>query len=86
MTTASTPQELTEARIHIAQLQVQVRHLTDSVDDLRESNRSQNEKLDKIVETLSEARGGWKTLMMVGGAAATCGAGLAAFLEHLFKG
>lgn len=34
------------------------------------------EKLDSIGQQLAEARGGWKTLLLVGGAAGALGSGL----------
>ena len=37
-------------------------------------------KLDDIIETLSEAKGGWRTLLWVGGAAGAIGALVAKFV------
>lgn len=71
--------ELIEARIAIAKLETQVEHLTASVADL-------SSKLDAVLCQLSEAKGGWRTLMLVGGAASTLGAGLTWMLNHLPKG
>lgn len=81
-----TQQELTEARINIGVLQAQVGHLTQSMDDLQESNKQLTAKLDQVLITLSEARGGWRTLMIVGGAASTAGAGLTWIAQHFAKG
>lgn len=72
--TDPTQQELAEARINIGILQTQVGHLTEGMADLQETNRQLTAKLDQVLLTLSEARGGWRTLMAVGGAAATAGA------------
>lgn len=79
-------QALTEARIHIGRLQVEVAHLTSSVEDLKESNRLQTIKLDQVLLALSEARGGWKTLMLVGGAATTFGGCVSWAVGHFSKG
>jgi hypothetical protein len=38
-----------------------------------------------IQATLSEAKGGWKTLLMVGGAAATVGGAVSWILQHMGK-
>lgn len=73
---------LATARIDIARLEVEVGHLTKSVNDLQESNQQLTAKLDQVLITLSEARGGWKTLMIVGGAASSLGAGLAWLIQH----
>lgn len=41
---------------------------------LKERLDKMEPKLDKILETLAQARGGWKTLMLVAGIAGTMGA------------
>jgi hypothetical protein len=74
---------LATARINIARLEVQVASLTKGLADVHESNRQLTDKLDQVLITLSEARGGWKTLMVVGGAASTAGALLSWVLQHL---
>jgi len=51
----------------IESLQQQVRHL-------HRDMQAMNKTLGEINRTLSEARGGWKTLMLVGGCAAGVGA------------
>lgn len=72
-------QELTEARINIARLEAEVGHLTAGMADL-------SAKMDAVLTQLSEAKGGWKTLMLVGGAASSFGAGLSWLLAHVPKG
>ena len=49
------------------------------------SLRQLNETLTEISVTLSEAKGGWKMLMVVGGAGAAMGSGIG-YLIHLFGG
>lgn len=66
-------QELTEARINIGRLQTEVAHLTQGMTDLQESNKELTAKLDQVLLALSEAKGGWKVMMLVGGAATTLG-------------
>lgn len=78
-------QELTEARINIVRLQTEVAHLTQGVSDLQESNKELTAKLDQVLLALSEAKGGWKTLMLVGGAASTV-TGLIGWAVQHFKG
>ena len=68
--------------IGIATMQVEVAHLKVAVADLRATNAQQNEKLDRVLAQLAEARGGWRTLMMVGGAAGALGSGLSWILSH----
>lgn len=76
---------LATARIDIARLEVEVGHLTKSMADLQESNQQLTAKLDQVLLTLSEARGGWRTLMFVGGAASSAGAALAWIFQHMGK-
>jgi outer membrane protein TolC len=77
------PEDLTQARIDIARMEVQIETLTQGLDDLRASNAQLTAKLDQVLLALSEARGGWKTLMLVGGAASSIGAGLTWVAQHL---
>ena len=43
----------------------------------------QGAKLDSVIKTLSEARGGWRVLMLVGGASAAAGGMIVKFLPFL---
>ncbi len=55
------------------------------LDDLdRRVERIEN-KLDEIITSIHEAKGGWKTLMLIGGAAGAMGAFLGKFLPFFFK-
>ncbi len=76
-------QELTEARINIVRLQTEVAHLTQGMIELQESNKQLTAKLDQVLLALSEARGGWKTLMLVGGAASTATGLIGWAIQHL---
>lgn len=78
-------QELTEARINIAHLESEVAHLAKAMADMKASQAAMGEKLDAVLLKLSEARGGWRTLMLVGGAASSLGAGIAWLAAHLPK-
>ena len=51
----------------IAKLETEVHYLKDSIDRLLTTT-------EDINKTLTEARGGWKTLMLVAGVASTLGA------------
>lgn len=68
--------------INLATLQVEVSYLKAAVGDLRATNAQTNEKLDKVLAQLAEARGGWRTLMLVGGAASTMGGAVTWALSH----
>jgi prefoldin subunit 5 len=51
-----------------------IRHLQDDMDKLVESVAAMQKSLAEINTTLSEAKGGWKILMMIGGAGGALGA------------
>ena len=48
-----------------------------SIEHLQYELREMRHELAEIRQTLAEARGGWKTLMLVGGAAGAAGAAMA---------
>lgn len=50
--------------------------------ELRASNKAVAEKMDSVLTVMSEARGGWRTLMLMGGAAGSIGAGLTWVMSH----
>lgn len=84
--TDSHVEALTKARIDIASLEVEVGHMKVSIDQLRESNRELVSMVADIQKTLAEARGGWRTLMMIGGASGSIGAGALWLFQHFTKG
>lgn len=47
---------------------VEIRHIQDDMDRMLNEIQSIKESLQEINKTLSEAKGGWKTLMWVAGA------------------
>lgn len=55
--------------------------LEKDIQGLRDDMRRVFEKLDNINTTLSEAKGGWRTLMWVGGAGGLVGASIAGALS-----
>lgn len=60
-----------EQAVHIGILQEQVRSLMAGQAEQKIVNKEQSAQLAEILEKLSEAKGGWRTLMWLGGAAAT---------------
>lgn len=63
----------------------EIKHLQSDMDKLVEDMKQVKACLGEIKATLSEARGGWRTLMIVGGASAAIG-GLVANILHWLKG
>ncbi len=64
-------------------MSVEVAHLKLAVADLRTTNAELDRKLDQVLAQLAEARGGWRTLMLLGGAAGSIGGGLTWLISHL---
>lgn len=70
---------MTDEAVEIAVLKTQVAHLQSHVDEIRTD-------LKEIKATLAEARGGWKTLMLVAGVSSTLGAFLVKYTPWLMMG
>jgi prefoldin subunit 5 len=62
-----------------------IKHLQEDMDKMLESMQSMQKSLSAINSTLSEAKGGWKVLMMVGGASGALAA-LAVKLGYWYSG
>lgn len=62
-----------EHAVNIGVLQEQMRSVMASLEAQKAVNDAQSKQLAQILTQLSEARGGWRTLMWLGGAAATLG-------------
>lgn len=77
----STP-ELQTAR-ELATHAADIRHLQDDMDRLVESVKTMQASLSAIEKTLSEAKGGWKVLLAIGGASGVVGAALTQFMHSM---
>lgn len=66
----------------IAVMQTEMEYLKSGMADLKAINAQQSLKLDKIFSMMDEARGGWRLLVMLGGAAGTAGGLIGWFLSH----
>jgi len=60
-----------------------IRHLQDDMDKLVESMAAMQKSLAEINTTLSEAKGGWKVLLMIGGAGGSLGAVLTQLIHSI---
>lgn len=65
------------------QLQRDIGKLEAKTEGLEERLSRMEGKLDAVAETLSEAKGGWKTLLMMAGASGAVGALIGKFLPFL---
>lgn len=70
------PIEYGELRGQVASLQLQV-------SEFKNKQAQMDVKLDMVLDRLAEARGGWKIMMLFGGAAGSLGAWLS---SHFLKG
>ena len=69
----------------LATHEAEIKHLQDDMDRLVKEMTEVKAALASIQNTLSEAKGGWRTLMAVGGAGASIGVGAAWLLDHFWK-
>jgi prefoldin subunit 5 len=69
--------------IALAQLQVEVAYMKAAIARLDASNQELDQKLDRVLNQLAQARGGWRTLMLIGGAAGSIGSGITWLVSHL---
>ena len=60
-----------------------IRHLQENMDKMLESMKIMQQTLVDINLTLSEARGGWKMLMLLGGAGGLFGSLITQFVHSL---
>lgn len=74
--------DLANARIDIARLETELGHLSATISELKSSNTSMAIKLDDVLRQLAEAKGGWRTLMWLGGASASAGSLITWGLQH----
>lgn len=68
--------------VSLAVLEIEVSYLKAGMADLKVTNSQQSAKLDAIINTMAEARGGWRTLLLIGGAAGTAGGFLSWAISH----
>lgn len=77
----TTPLDHENARA-LAVLETEMKHMKAAMDDLKFSNQRQDSKLDTVLQTMHEARGSWRTLLMMGGAAGSLGGLVTWFISH----
>lgn len=73
--------QITRDSLQIARLEEQFNEIRRDVESLNEQIGGLQSQLAEVLRTLNEARGGWKTLMQLGGAAAVLG-GLFSWLAN----
>lgn len=76
-------EQLTQARLDIAVQAQQITSLREALDDLRDAVSQLTTTVNSMRDQLTEARGGWKTLMLLGGAASALGGAVVWVVQHL---
>jgi hypothetical protein len=76
---------LVQARIDIVALEKTVEGMGREIGEIKEAVAELTRTVNGMRDQLTEAKGGWKTLMLLGGASATFGGALAWLAEHLIK-
>ncbi|MDE2419522.1 MAG: hypothetical protein KGN32_17160 [Burkholderiales bacterium] len=74
---------LQNAHIQIAVLETKVEAQGREIGELKAMIQALGVKLDGVATTLTEARGGWKLMMLLGGGAATFGSVITWIATHL---
>lgn len=69
--------------VDIAVLQQQVRNINEQMTKMDKTLDTITDKLEEVSITLTEARGGWRTLMWLGGAGTALGGALTWVLTHV---
>lgn len=80
-------EDITRDSLHIARLEERMATMDRDMRAQTARIEAMQEQLAQVLTALSEAKGGWRTLMWLGGAAATAGGLVVWALTHLqFKG
>jgi hypothetical protein len=72
-----------EDAVRLAVLENELSHIKNALTRSEEANARQEAKIDAVLSTMSEARGSWRTLLLMGGAAGSIGGGIAWLIQHL---
>lgn len=78
---------LTQAQVDIGRLETEVKYLTTAVDDLKRAMGNMEKQMQEVLAALNSAKGGWRVLMLIGGASAAFGGAISWAVQHVsFKG
>ena len=69
--------------VQIARLEEQFRAMREWMQEMAEAQRETQRQLAELQRQLEQARGGWRTLMWLGGAAASLGACASWIASHV---
>ena len=74
---------ITRDSLQIARLEEQVRTINRDMQTQTLQLQAMQKQLSEVLDALNRASGGWKTLMWLGGAAATVGGAVSWVLDHV---
>jgi len=74
---------ITPDSLQIARLEAQFSFMRATLEKLDSRMEAMEERMESMERQLAEARGGWRTLVWLGGASASLGAGVAWVLSHV---
>jgi hypothetical protein len=74
---------ITPDSLQIARLEAQFSFMRATLEKLDARMGSMEGRMESMERQLAEARGGWRTLVWLGGAAASLGAGISWVLSHV---
>ena len=74
---------ITQDSLQIARLEERMQTMTRDMEAQTAQLLAMQEQLKKVLETLAEARGGWRTLVWLGGACAAAGGLVSWALNHI---
>lgn len=75
--------EITSDSLQIARLEERMATMHRDMAAQQAQLASLQEQMAQVLQALSEAKGGWRTLLWLGGAVATGGAGIGWALSHI---
>lgn len=62
--------------------ETEIKHLQADMDKMVADMEAIKASLNQINQTLSEAKGGWRVLLMLGGAGGVLGSAITQFMQH----
>ena len=77
------PEQITRDSLQIARLEEQVATIRRDLEAMTESMDEMQRQLAQVIDQLTQARGGWRMLMLLGGAGAGLGAALSWVANHV---
>lgn len=74
---------LAQARVDIARLEAQQEGMGREIGELKDMVRALTATVNAMRDDITAAKGGWRTLMLLGGASASAGGAITWLLQHL---